>query len=201
MVLARVDVPPSAAVLPRDVAGLLEESARRLEEFLRGRTLPGFIPSDFEQVYRTLRTIACGNVAPGDCFCEWGSGLGVVSLLAAQLRLDAHGIEIEAELVEAARGLADDFELPVDFACGTFVPPGGEAYVDTVAEFDWLCAGGGCGYEELGLAPDDLDIVFAYPWPGEESVVDRLFDRFAADGAVLVTYRGLEGVHVQRKGG
>jgi len=199
MVLARVDVLASSVALPRDVARLLEESARRLEEFPRGKTLPGFIPSDFEQVYRTLAAVAVGNVAPGDCFCEWGSGLGVVALLAAQLELNAHGIEIEAELVEAARRLADDFELEVDFACGTFVPPGGEEYVDSVAEFDWLHAGGGCGHEELGLAPDELDIVFAYPWPGEEAVIETLFDRFAAAGAVLVTYRGLEGVSVQRK--
>ena len=42
-------------------------------------------------------------------------------------------------------------------------------------------------------------MVFAYPWPDEEWVIERLFRRYAAVGAVLVTYHGGEGFRVQRK--
>ena len=36
---------------------------------------------------------------------------------------------------------------------------------------------------ELGLDPDDFDIVFAYPWPGEEQIIFDLFASHAATGA------------------
>ncbi len=53
--------------------------------------------------------------------------------------------------------------------------------------------------DELGLEPTDFDLIFAYPWPGEEQVIYDLFDRFAAAGAVLITYHGVQGMRVQRK--
>jgi hypothetical protein len=49
------------------------------------------------------------------------------------------------------------------------------------------------------LAPDDFDIIFAYPWPDEAQVVDDLFDRYAAAGAVLLTYEGGADFRLRRK--
>jgi hypothetical protein len=63
----------------------------------------------------------------------------------------------------------------------------------------WLVPGGDDGHALLGREPDDWDVVFAYPWPGEEHVIERLFDRFAERGALLVTWRGEKGARVQRK--
>jgi hypothetical protein len=51
----------------------------------------------------------------------------------------------------------------------------------------------------MGLDINDFDMVFAYPWPGEQHVIERLFDRFAADGALLMTYNGTEGVRLFRR--
>ena len=53
--------------------------------------------------------------------------------------------------------------------------------------------------ERLGLGPDEFDLVFAYPWPGEEEVVERLFERFAGDSALLLTFNGLEDLQLRRK--
>ena len=39
----------------------------------------------------------------------------------------------------------------------------------------WLTTTGPDGYDELELEPDDFDVVFAYPWPGEEQVIFDLF--------------------------
>jgi hypothetical protein len=47
--------------------------------------------------------------------------------------------------------------------------------------------------------PDDFDLVFAYPWPGSEDVIYRLFDAFAATEALLLTFHGSEGLRVDRK--
>ena len=63
----------------------------------------------------------------------------------------------------------------------------------------WLSTSGPDGYEELHLEPDDFDVIFAYPWPGEEQVIFDLFADCAAVGALLLTYHGQEGVRLQRK--
>ena len=59
--------------------------------------------------------------------------------------------------------------------------------------------GGADPLEPLGLAADDFDVVYAFPWPGEQDVFEALFDRSAAIGALLVTFHGVDGVVVQRK--
>ena len=59
--------------------------------------------------------------------------------------------------------------------------------------------GGPDAYEQMEMDIDDFDVIFAYPWPGEQWVMARLFDRFAAVGALLVTYNDVEGIHLFRK--
>ena len=128
-----------------------------------------------------------------------GSGFGVVACLAAELGFRASGIEIERGLVDGATQLANDFDVPADFVCGSFVPEGGEEFLESIDGFAWLIDGGRDGYDLLELAPDDFDVIFAYPWPGEEHVVIDLFDRYAATGAILVTFHGRDGLQMRRK--
>jgi hypothetical protein len=163
--------------------------------------LPGFVPSDFARVYGVLWAWAAGDLLPGGLFCEWGSGFGVVACLAAMLEFDACGIEIEGELVDAARQLADDFGLPVEFICGSFIPKGSETCFHTNDRFAWLTTHGEGRLDELGLGPADFDVVFAYPWPDEERVIGALFERYAGAGAVLVTYHESGDLRLRRKTG
>jgi hypothetical protein len=177
----------------------LQEAERRIARFQRAGRVPAFVPSDFAGAYGVLEALAAADLASGSLFCEWGSGFGVVTCLAAMLEFDACGIEIEGELVDAARRLANDFDLPVEFLCGSFIPPGGEVYLETGAGFSWLTTSQHCVRPELELAPDDFQVIFAYPWPDEERVTARLFERYAAPGAVLVTYHGGMEFRVRRK--
>lgn len=199
MPLIDVNLPACQAAIPADVRTLLLEAERRIEQFQRSARVPAFVPSDFERVYQTLKTVETTALAPGRRVCEWGSGFGVVATLAAMLGFEAYGIEIEAELVDAARRLAHDFELPAEFICGSFIPNGGEHLVDAGTTFSWLTPDSGTAYDEIGLDPDDFDIVFAYPWPDEEDVIWTLFERYASTGAVLITYHGSDDIRVQRK--
>ena len=188
--------------LPERVQAFLEDAERRLEAFIEGRLddpIVGFVPSDFPAVYGVLEAIADRHLAPGGMFCEWGSGFGVVALMAADLEFDACGIEIEPDLVDAAQELAEEYELPVEFICGSFIPTGSEDVADCTNEFAWLRTDAGSAYDELGLDPDDFDVIFAYPWPGEEDAIYELFDRCASTGALLVTFQGVEAVRVRRK--
>ena len=190
MPLASVNLLSHPASLPGTVRSFLHEAQRRIDRFKRAHDVPGFVPSEFEHVYGTLHTLAEAAVAPGDRFCEWGSGLGVVACLAAMIGFDACGIEIEGELVEAAQRLADDFALPVEFVRGSFIPPGGEVCFGAPADYGWLTLRGEDLRLEMGFSPEDFDVFFAYPWPDEERAGGELFERFASVGAVLVTYHG-----------
>jgi hypothetical protein len=188
-------------VPPEEVCAYLRVAGERIDEFVyaRGLEVPAFVPADYRLIRGALQEVAERRLAPEMTLCEWGSGFGVVAGMAALLGYRSWGIEFERDLVEAAEKLAADFRLPVEYACGTFVPPGGEDLADEVEEFAWLLPGGEDAYADLGLDPCDFGLIYAYPWPGEESVVEALFDRFAAAGALLLTYRGQEGLRLHRK--
>lgn len=192
--------------LPDEVAALLEEAEVVHERFLRDNSDwgTGFYPSDYVTVYHALRTILRLDLTVGNSFCEWGSGLGVVTMLAEMLGLQACGIEINRELVDAAVALGETFEMQAELVHGSFVPRGSEAraekaYAATDEGVAWLSTETDNAYDDLGLDPDDFDLIFAYPWPGEESVIDELFDYSAADGALLLTYGQQNSVRLQRK--
>ncbi len=204
MDLREVELILSEDELPPAITAFIDEAEERIRTFqedLKGATIPAFVPSDFRMVYRALAAVMERNLAPGTLFCEWGSGFGVVAGLSAQIGFDAHAIEINHELMDAAEALAADFDYQVEFARGTFVPDGGDEYLDQTNEFEWLSPGGADGYAFLGLEADDFDVIFAYPWPGEEIVVENLFERFGAEGALLVTYHGIEELRIRRKVG
>ena len=187
--------------MPADVRAFLAEANRRIERFQIDRHVPGFVPSDFTRTYAVLRSLAEGGLAPGNLFCEWGSGFGVVACLAAMLDFDAHGIEIDEGLVEAARQLAADFDMPVEFSHGSFIPAGTDVCLDANDGFSWLMTEERGTVDGMDLETDDFGVIFAYPWPDEEHVIEELFDRHAANGAILVTYRGDDQLRVQRRVG
>ena len=90
----------------------------------------GFVPSGFATVYQSLRAIVEAELAPGNSFCEWGSGFGVVASLAAMLNFRSYGIEIEKDLIDASKRLTGDFALSVEFVHGSFIPPESRSYAD-----------------------------------------------------------------------
>ena len=208
MPLLDIDISINGSVLPDDVVAFLREADLRVSQFVRNSSVrvTGFVPSDFVTVYHSLRAITEANLASGTSLCEWGSGFGVVASLAAMLEFNVCGIEIERSLVNASRRLADDFRLPVEFVHGSFVPSGAEAdveeaYAASSTEYFWLVTDADDAYDELGLGPHDFDVVFAYPWPGEECLIEGLFEKYAAEEALLLTYTQYNSVRLQRKVG
>src|SRR5262249_33762850 len=135
-----------------------------------------------------LRGLEASDPSPGRWFCEWGSGLGVVSCLAAMLGFEARGIEAEGDLVAAARRLASDFVLPAEFARGNYIPDEARGLLLEGRGCAWLSATARSGYEPLGLALRDFDLVSASPWPDEAGLVAELFEGHARPGALLLTY-------------
>jgi hypothetical protein len=195
--LTDVDLLIGTTPLPRDVRSFLRDAQRRIERYRESCGVAAFVPSDYERAYHVLRALSAANLTPGNLFCEWGSGFGVVACLASLLDFDACGIEIEEELVELAQQLADDYGLPVEFSHGSFVPRAAHTALVAGREFSWLATEPASPRAEFQA--DDFDVIFAYPWPDEECLTATLFARYAAPGAVLVTYHGVEDFRVRRK--
>lgn len=204
MPLADVDLFPREDALPPAVQALVDDAQQRIGDFVeshRAQPIVAYVPCEFAPIYHALVQIDELNLAPGHRFVEWGSGVGVASCLAAILEFDAVGIEIESELVDISVDLAKDHAIAVQFVCGSFIPPGGEEMTAGQADVAWLRDDGANAYEEIDLEPDDFDLVFSYPWPGEEQIVYDLFQRYGATGALLLTFHGQEGIRLQRKVG
>lgn len=202
MPLVRLNLPDALPPAPPGVAGFIVDAQSRIDSFIESHLaepVHSFVPSDFPLVYGALRHVADEHLAAGPLFCEWGSGAGVVTCLAAMVGFGACGIEFETDLVELSIRLARHYHLKADFYHGNFVPHGGQKIAEEVSEFEWLAVGGPDPYDQMELEIDDFDVVFAYPWPGEERVIERLFERFASDGALLITYDGTEGVRLFRR--
>lgn len=196
------EAPPREPPLPAPVQKFLRAAQRRIEEFTeatRSQPFPGFVPSHYPTVYRMLESIQSNGLAPGSRFCEWGSGLGVVCGLAALLEFDAVGIEIERPLIEEAQALMADFALSAEFVEGNFLPPGAETLAVTPGEISWLATEGPDPYAALGLEISDFDVIYVYPWPDEQELIEDVFDRFAGANALLVMFDTLEGIRVSRK--
>jgi hypothetical protein len=199
MPLVDVPIPHDDRPLPHRVQRFLKEADIRVNEALHESHAPAFVPSDYEGVFRSLRALVDGPLLRGNRFLEWGSGLGVATSLAAILEFEAHGIETDWTLVEGARELAEAFDLPVEFVHGSFVPEDGESKLLAAGDYTWLNTSADYAYDDIGLEPDDFDIVYAYPWPDEEQATAQLFHRYAGIGAVLLTYKGGDGFRLRRK--
>ena len=206
MPLKQIELSFERTPLPEEIAAFLKEADLRIDDYVtrNAHEFNGFVASNYDTIYYALRAISEARLMPGNAFCEWGSGFGAVACLAAMLEYDACGIEIGRDLVDGARQLAEDFELPVEFVHGSFIPRQGvaqaeQACADNSSQYFWLVTDADDAYEELGFEQDDFDLIFAYPWPGEELVIDDLFEAYAAEGALLLTYDQYDAVRLQRK--
>lgn len=191
--------------VPVTAARFLAEADRRCDSFFESganKTLPAFVPANYELVYQALAALQEEGCLLGNRFCEWGSGLGTATCLAALLGFEAYGVEIEAELVQCARALAEDCEIEARFLQTSFLPEG----------YDFQNTQGG---RELSMPPrarrraalypdvdwelEDIDLFYVYPWPGEQEATLELFDAVAADGAYLICYYGENEICIYRK--
>jgi hypothetical protein len=168
----------------------------RFDTDVRQRTWHPFVPADYDRVLQTLLTLR----APGRRFLEWGSAQGVITIMADLLGFEACGIEIDPALVRTARDLAGRYESGARFAVGSFLPEGyawkprsGDGRLGTIGQ-------GVAGYAELGHPLEDFDVVFGYPWTGEEPMMHDIMRRYGNRGATLLFYGVSDGMEVYRDG-
>lgn len=182
--------------VPPEFEELWREAASIWETRQNDASFEGYVSANYAMVYRSLQKFQNRCVT----FLEWGSGLGVVTIMAAQMGFDAYGIEIEPELVAHADELAERFGSNAKFACGSFIPADYEEDSRDGAEFYRTITDSPSGYEALDMELRDFDLVYAYPWPEEHIVFRRMMRRFGASSSVLVCYDQREGMSVIRFG-
>ena len=149
--------------LSAGVEALLRKASDRIDLFLESREGPEvspFLPSDFPLAYAGLDVIRRERWAIGDRFCEWGSGLGVVTGLAEIRGFRAHGIERDASLAEKSRALLADVGLGATIETGNYL---------------------------ASTLP--ADVYFVYCWPGTIAETEAHFAAIApARSRLLICY-------------
>lgn len=108
-------------------------------------------------------------------FCEWGSGIGHVTLMASSLGLKATGIEIHSELVDIAKGISKKLDISAEFKSASMYP-----IKNTIPPMDY----------------HSVDLFFVYPWPREVDRTIELFQQVAKPGTILACYKGGLQFHV-----
>ncbi len=135
--------------------------AQATELIERGRALVktvncfDFVPSDYELAWRVMSTLPRGR------FCEWGSGLGIVTGLAEILGFAAHGIEIDAKLADTSRSLLAQLGFSATIEVGDYLTSTREA-----------------------------DVYFVYCWPGQTAATEAHFEAVAPLAARLLLCHG-----------
>lgn len=176
---------------------LCEEGWDLWERFdiqVRQQSFHPFVAADYPVVLEALISLR----EPGLKFLEWGSATGVITIMADLLGFDAYGIEIDRDLVDQARDLARRTGSNARFTAGSFLPTGyrwknrGDDRLGTIGYGD-------SGYLELGMPLEDFDLVFGYPWAGEEPMMHDLMRVYGRADARLLVQTG-SGIKIYNAG-
>jgi len=169
---------------------------QRFDDTFRRRAFHPFVPADYDIARNLLSSLR----APGRRFLEWGSATGIITIMADMMGFDAYGIEIDAALVATAHEVASRHRSAARFVVGSFLPAGyrfrtrdGDGRTGTIAS-------GPSGYLELGFALEHFDVVFGYPWAGEEAVMLDVMQRYGRSDALLLLYDSDNSLRVYRGG-
>ncbi|MGI9244307.1 MAG: hypothetical protein ACR2RV_26145 [Verrucomicrobiales bacterium] len=200
MPLSQIPLAPGKSSPPEQVSTFLTAAEKRIDHLFeteQNKRIPRFIPSDPLAIFRAIDFVTGADLPLGRVFCEWGSGFGVATGIAALLGYEAYGIEIEPSLVDASESLADEQGLEFTILNTSYIPEGFESYAAVGGEelvlpesfsdhgdgFDQIPV-----YDGMPYSTDEIDLFFVYPWPGEQEFMQQLFEAVATEGAILLTY-------------
>ena len=82
------------------------------------------------------------------------------------------------------------------FVEGSFVPPDYRDQVDLLMSDYMTPTEGADAYAEIGLDLADFDLVYAYPWPGEEDWLIELVRRHGGPRTRLMIYTVRDGYEI-----
>ena len=216
MGLEKLNLQADEVSMPTAIRQLIESAWDEIHRFTdqhRRDPVKGFHPSDFEDAYNWLALIR--RQFPEDQvprLCEWGSGIGAISVLAERLGFKAVAIESDHELFESGLKWLESVGSKIESIRGSFVPvafaeqlkremkKGLLDVANTESDSMWLDLEAKSVFEEGELQPDDFEVIYAYPWPNEEAFLFRLFELVAKPSTLLLTFHGAADFRLHRKG-
>ena len=155
-----------------------------------------FVAADYDSVRAALVSLR----KPGLKFLEWGSATGVITIMADLLGFDSCGIELDSSLVDVGREFASRWNSNARFAAGSFIPMGWEWQCSEGDSRHGTIGQGPSGYLELGCALEDFDIVYGFPWMGEELMMLDLMHCHGGKDAHLVLQTAQNGTRIYQGG-
>ena len=180
--MEKIDLTYEHFKLP-DKASLLIQHCKEAGDEICSRSdeqysIPQFEPADGRLSWNLLHSVVKQTLPTNNpVFCEWGSGLGLITLLASMMDLPATGIEIEEELFDLSQETAQQFAIPATFINASIYPK------DNVSP-------------PLNYA--EVELFFAYPWPNQIVQMIDLFRKVSASGAIFICYHGGHNYRVLR---
>lgn len=169
------------------------------EKFSEGdidRPFHPFQPADYDKICEEFLPYR-GN---GLRFMEWGSATGVLTVMADMLGFEAYGIEIDADLVDTARELATKFDSKAKFAAASLIPEGYQWQGRDGDNRTGTIGNGPSGYLELGHSLDEFDVVFGFPWDGENTLMFDVMKQYGRVDALLLINSLAHGIKAYRGG-
>ncbi len=154
----------------------------------------GYVSADYAAILAKLLELRTHATT----FLEWGSGLGVVAIMASRLGFDAYGIEVEPQLVDFSMRLAEKYNASATFVTGSFIPADFEPRLEAGDEFHRTIVDESSAYEELGMELRDFELVYAFPWPEELPVFRSMIRRCGANNTLFLRYDVREGLSLTR---
>ncbi|MCH2113587.1 MAG: class I SAM-dependent methyltransferase [Pirellulales bacterium] len=180
--------------LPPEFKQLTDEAEQLWTEKCDTPAFHAYVSADYEAVYESLAELR-GQV---HTVLEWGSGLGVVTIMASRMGFEAYGIEVEPQLVEYAKQFAEAYGNQAQFAQGSFVPDdfvwnpsSGDEAIRTMIDTPGA-------YGQWDMELQDFDLVYAYPWPDERTFYHNIMRDCGRCDALLLSYDAREGVELVR---
>ena len=185
---------PAIDTLLLEMRSLWTESDALWEESHEQAEFGGFVSADYVEVYQALLELKDQVTT----VLEWGSGLGVVAIMASRLGFESYGIEVEPGLVQHAEQLAEQYGPDTQFAAGSFIPDDYQWNIElpgtcTRSETDSRAA-----YHELDMQLHDFDLVYAYPWPDEHGLYLDILRNHSGENTLFLSYDAREGVSLTR---
>lgn len=191
--------PDVEVTLKARLEALIDEGWALWERFdsdVRDREFHSFVAADYDAVLAVL----IAQRGPALRFLELGSATGVITIMADLLGFEAYGIELDSGLARRSRKMAEAYNSSARFVIGSFLPSG-YRWQPKASDGTIETPGNGLsGYLELGYALDDFDIVFGFPWGGEDRMMLDLMKGYGRPNALLLLYSVEEGVVGYRGG-